>query len=94
MLLQLSFLRSIGRQGAWHARINEVRVMSSLRGRGIGEKMIEHADALAQGRGCRLIELTSHRSRTDAHRFYERIGFVASHIGMQKLLAPDAISAS
>jgi len=86
--LQLSFLRGLGRQGAWHARINEVRVVRSLRSRGIGQEMIKHAIELARQHGCSLIELTSHKSRTEAHRFYERLGFVPSHEGMSMSLVP------
>jgi len=86
--LQLSFLRGLGRQGAWHARINDVRVARSLRSRGIGQEMLKHAVELARQRGCVFIALTSHKSRTGAHHFYERLGFVASHEGMSMSLAP------
>jgi ribosomal protein S18 acetylase RimI-like enzyme len=86
--LQLSFLRGLGRQGALHARINDVRVVRSLRSRGLGRQMLEHAIDLARQRGCRLIELTTHKSRTEAHRFYERLGFVAGHEGMTMSVVP------
>lgn len=63
--------------------IEGVRVATACRGRGIGEDMIEWAKQEALRRDCRILQLTTDRKRQDAHRFYERLGFVASHIGMK-----------
>jgi GNAT superfamily N-acetyltransferase len=65
-----------------------VRVDSSLRSGGIGRKLVEWAIARAREKGCRLVQLTSDKRRRDAIRFYESLGFVASHEGMKLELAP------
>jgi len=80
---QLDFTPGLSRQGAWRATIEAVRVAASARSRGAGSAMIEWAIARARSRGCRLVQLTTDRSRVDAQRFYERLGFVASHVGMK-----------
>jgi len=79
--LQLTIIRGLSHQGARHGQIEAVRVDSKLRGRGIGERLIHHAVERARERGCRVVQLTTHRSRVDAHRFYDRLGFHASHLG-------------
>jgi len=81
--LQLSFIPSLSRQGAWRAQIEAVRVDSSLRSRGLGRIMLQHAIARARTRGCRMVQLTTDRSRREARQFYEGLGFVASHHGMK-----------
>lgn len=81
--MQLSFLRTLARRGALRAQIEAVRVRSDLRGAGLGGAMLEWAIAEAERRGCALVQLTSDNVRTDAHRFYERLGFVASHTGFK-----------
>jgi GNAT superfamily N-acetyltransferase len=81
--LQLMFLPSISYQGGKRAQVESVRVAKRLRGQGIGAKMMEWAIERARQRGCHLMQLTSHKSREDAHRFYERLGFTKSHIGMK-----------
>lgn len=86
--LQISFIPGLSRRGAWRALIESVRVASATRGQGLGQQLIEHAIAEATRRGCRMVQLTTDRSRTDAHRFYERLGFVASHVGMKLDLSP------
>ena len=86
---QISFIPGLGRRGAWRALIEAVRVASGMRGQGLGQQLIEYAIAEAVRRGCSMVQLTTDRSRTDAHRFYERLGFVASHVGM-KLDLPHA----
>jgi GNAT superfamily N-acetyltransferase len=63
-----------------------VRVRRDLRQAGIGTRMMQWAIARARERGCGLVQLTTNRVRADAHRFYERLGFTASHIGMKLLL--------
>jgi ribosomal protein S18 acetylase RimI-like enzyme len=84
---QLLIVPGLSRQGATRAFIEGVRVSRSLRGKGTGEALVRHAIDKARAAGCRLVQLTSDKSRTDAHRFYERLGFKASHIGMKLDLA-------
>jgi GNAT superfamily N-acetyltransferase len=81
--LQLSFLPGLSRQCAWRAQIEAVRVRRDLRNAGIGTEIMHWAIARARERGCRLVQLTTNRARKDAHRFYERLGFEASHVGMK-----------
>lgn len=83
---QLSFLPGLSRRGAWRAQIESVRIDSSLRGQGAGQAMMEWAIARARDRGCALVQLTTDKQRADAHRFYARLGFVASHEGMKLTL--------
>jgi ribosomal protein S18 acetylase RimI-like enzyme len=80
--LQLCILPGLSSQGASRGLIEDVRVASHCRSRSIGEKLVQWAVGEAQGRGCRLIELLTHHSRVDAQRFYARLGFQASHVGM------------
>jgi GNAT superfamily N-acetyltransferase len=80
---QLSFIPGLARRGALRAQIESVRVRDDLRNAGLGTAMMRWAIEEAARRGCALVQLTSDRSRTDAHRFYERLGFVASHVGMK-----------
>jgi GNAT superfamily N-acetyltransferase len=81
--LQLSFLPGLARRGALRAQIEAVRVADGARGGGLGAAMIRWAIEEAGRRGCALVQLTSDKSRTSAHRFYQRLGFVASHEGMK-----------
>jgi GNAT superfamily N-acetyltransferase len=85
-LLQLTFIPGLSRRGAWRANIETVRVASSLRGRGIGSWLIQHAVEAARARGCRVAQLTSDKRRAEAHRFYARLGFEASHVGYKRVL--------
>lgn len=88
--MQLDFTPGLSRQGAWRATIEAVRVAATERSQGTGRTMIEWALERARARGCSIAQLTTDRSRVDAHRFYERLGFVASHLGMKRALrAPD-----
>jgi GNAT superfamily N-acetyltransferase len=80
---QLSLIPGLSRKGAWRGNIESVRVVKSLRGNGIGREMIRHAIALCRERGCRLVQLTSDKRRSEAHRFYGDLGFVASHEGFK-----------
>lgn len=84
--MQLSFIPGLARRGAVRAQIEAVRIRQHHRGTGLGSAMIEWAVAEARRRDCALVQLTTDKSRTDAHRFYERLGFVASHEGMKLLL--------
>ena len=81
--LQLTYLPSLSYQGGIRAQVESVRVLQELRGQGIGAGMMEWAIERARQRGCHLMQLTSHKSRADAHRFYEKLGFTKSHIGMK-----------
>lgn len=81
--LQLMYLPSLSYQGGTRAQVESVRVVKRLRGQGVGADMMKWAIERARQRGCHLMQLTSHKSRTDAHRFYEKLGFTASHIGMK-----------
>ncbi|BCW60682.1 GNAT family N-acetyltransferase [Arthrobacter sp. StoSoilB20] len=83
---QLSYLPGLSRKGSWRAQIEAVRVADALRGQGVGALMIQWAVDQAQERGCSLVQLTTDKSRVAAHRFYERLGFVASHEGMKLTL--------
>ncbi len=80
---QLSYLPALSRKGSWRAQIEAVRVSEVLRGQGVGALMVEWAIEQARERGCSLVQLTTDKSRVAAHRFYERLGFVASHEGMK-----------
>ena len=79
--LQLCILPGLSSQGASRALIEDVRVAAHRRGRGIGEQLVQWAVAEARKR-CKLIELLTHHTRVDAQRFYERLGFQRSHVGM------------
>ena len=84
--LQLTIVPGLSRMGARRAFIEGVRVSSRHRNRGIGNLLIIDAIARARAAGCTLVQLTTDASRTDAHRFYDRLGFVASHIGYKLML--------
>jgi ribosomal protein S18 acetylase RimI-like enzyme len=79
--LQLSTLRGLSRKGALRAQIEGVRIAATARGAGVGETLIRWAVGEARARGCVLVQLTSDKTRTGAHRFYERLGFTATHEG-------------
>ena len=84
--MQLSFLPGLARRGALRAQIEAVRVRVDQRGSGLGGELMIWAIEEARRRGCALVQLTSDKRRTDAHRFYERLGFVASHEGFKLAL--------
>jgi GNAT superfamily N-acetyltransferase len=80
-VLQLSFIPGLTRRGMWRGQIEGVRVAGSERGGGVGRAMLEWAIGECRGRGCGLVQLTSDERRPDAHRFYEALGFRATHRG-------------
>ncbi|MFC7545576.1 GNAT family N-acetyltransferase [Plantactinospora sp. GCM10030261] len=84
--MQITYIPGLGRHGAERSLIEAVRVRSDRRGDGLGERMMRWAIDRARERGCALVQLTTDKSRTDAHRFYLRLGFVASHEGMKLAL--------
>jgi GNAT superfamily N-acetyltransferase len=84
--MQLTFIQGMSRSGALRAMVEAVRVVPSQRGQGLGGEMMRWAVSEARHRGCVLVQLTSDKSRLDAHRFYERLGFVSTHEGMKLVL--------
>ncbi len=79
----LTIIPSLGRTGSKRANIESVRIDKNFRGQKLGEQMINEAIRIAKENGAVLMQLTTDKSRTDAKRFYERLGFVASHEGMK-----------
>ena len=86
-VLQLTFIPYLTYKGGWRALIEGVRVAAPLRSAGIGRRMFQWAIDRARQRQCRMIQLTSDKARPEAIRFYESLGFVASHEGMKLHLA-------
>lgn len=84
--LQLTMIPGLARSGMRRGQIEGVRIAAAERGRKLGERLIAEAIARARAAGCGLVQLTTDRSRPDAHRFYERLGFVASHLGLKLML--------
>jgi GNAT superfamily N-acetyltransferase len=84
---QVIVVRHVQRRGGRCAELESMHVDPEWRGRGVGGVLLEGAIAHARGLGCYRIQLTSNVARTDAHRFYERHGFVASHVGFKRVLA-------
>jgi len=80
--LQLCILPGLSSQGASRGLIEDVRVATHCRSRGVGEKIVQWAVAEARANGCALVELLTHNTRVDAQRFYARLGFHPSHVGM------------
>ncbi|MEU6809563.1 GNAT family N-acetyltransferase [Streptomyces sp. NPDC046831] len=81
--LQLSIIPGLSRRGSTRSIIEGVRVHADERGSGLGTQLIEWAIGASRCHGCQLVQLTSDATRTDAHRFYERLGFTASHVGFK-----------
>jgi GNAT superfamily N-acetyltransferase len=81
--LQLSIQQGLSRRGASRAVIEAVRVHRDMRGDGLGSQLIQWAIARSRELGASVVQLTSDNTRTDAHRFYERLGFVKSHAGFK-----------
>ncbi|WP_098456590.1 GNAT family N-acetyltransferase [Sanguibacter antarcticus] len=84
--LQLTIVPGLSRQGANRGLVEGVRVDSSARSGGLGTQLVAWAIEAARASGCTLVQLTTDASRTDAHRFYERLGFVGSHVGFKLAL--------
>ncbi|WP_406690901.1 GNAT family N-acetyltransferase [Saccharopolyspora sp. ID03-671] len=83
---QLTFIPGLARRGAWRAQIEAVRLAAAHRSRGLGAALFAWAIDESRRRGCALIQLTTDKKRTDAHRFYDRLGFTASHEGYKMML--------
>ncbi|MEU2160463.1 GNAT family N-acetyltransferase [Streptomyces chengbuensis] len=84
--LQLTIIPGLSRRGATRSIIEAVRIHADERGSGLGTQLIEWAVEESRRHDCHLVQLTSDASRTDAHRFYERLGFEASHVGFKRVL--------
>lgn len=85
-VLQITFTPYLTYQGGWRATIEGVRTVTSMRGKGLGTELFKWAIERAKKRGCHLVQLTTDKKRPDALRFYERIGFKATHEGMKMKL--------
>ena len=81
--LHLMFLSSISFQGALRSQVESVRVDKRFQNQGIGSEMMKWTIDRAKQRGAQVMQLTTHNTRVDAHRFYERLGFKGSHLGMK-----------
>lgn len=91
-VLQITFIPYLTHQGSWRALIEGVRVATEVRSTGVGKHLVVWAIGRARERGCRMVQLTSDKSRPDAIRFYQSLGFTASHEGMKLQLAYDPAS--
>ncbi len=81
--LHLIFLPSVSFQGGLRAQVESVRVDKRFQSQGIGSQMMKWTMERARQRGAHVVQLTTHKTRLDAHRFYERLGFKGSHLGMK-----------
>ena len=81
--LHLMFLPSVSFQGGLRAQVESVRVDKRFQSQGIGTEMMKWVIDRAKQRGAHVVQLTTHTTRLDAHRFYERLGFTGSHLGMK-----------
>jgi ribosomal protein S18 acetylase RimI-like enzyme len=84
--LQLTIIPNLSHLGMWRALVEGVRVARHLRGRRVGAALMGEAIARARAAGCGVVQLTTNVVRTDAQRFYRRLGFEASHVGMKLTL--------
>lgn len=82
-VLQLTYIPYLTHQGSWRVLIEGVRVAKEYRGQGLGRRFLLWAIDRARDRGCRIIQLTTDKSRPEALGFYQSLGFVASHEGMK-----------
>ncbi|MEJ3747762.1 GNAT family N-acetyltransferase [Actinomycetes bacterium KLBMP 9797] len=85
--MQITYIPGLSRHGAERAQVEAVRIRADRRGHGTGAAFMMWAIDQARARGCAMVQLTSDNSRTDAHRFYTRLGFVTSHVGMKLRLS-------
>lgn len=84
--LQISFIPGLSRKGSWRGQIEAVRIARTHRGKGIGRMAFDWAINQCRAKNCSLVQLTTDKTRTDAHHFYDELGFVPSHIGYKKAL--------
>lgn len=83
---QLTIINGLSLAAARRAQVESVRIASHLRGQGLGHLMFADVEARARAAGCHLIQLTMNASRADSRRFYESLGFTASHLGFKRTL--------
>lgn len=83
---QIHFMKGLAYQGRSRVELESVHTRQDRRGQGIGAQMMAHAEELARAANAGLMQLTSNKVRTDAHRFYSRLGFDQSHLGFKKML--------
>ena len=81
--LQMTFIQYLTYRGGIRAQIEAVRIRKDQRGLGIGKKMFQWAIKRAQERKAHLLQLTTDKKRPEALKFYEDLGFIASHEGMK-----------
>ncbi|HUF00172.1 MAG TPA: GNAT family N-acetyltransferase [Anaerolineales bacterium] len=81
--LHLMFLPSVSFQGGLRAQVESVRVDKRFQSQGIGSEVMQWTMERARRRGARVVQLTTHNTRIDAHRFYVRLGFMGTHLGMK-----------
>jgi GNAT superfamily N-acetyltransferase len=81
--LQLTFLRTLARRGGLRMQVEAVRVAGQERGAGLGQALLGWAADVGRARGAVIAQLTTDRRRVDAHRFYERLGWVHTHRGLK-----------
>ncbi len=81
--LQLAFLQYLTYQGGIRAQIEQVRIHESMRGKGLGKHLFEWAIERAKNKGAHMVQLTTDKKRPEALKFYENLGFKASHEGMK-----------
>lgn len=84
--LQITFIPGVSRRGMWRGQIEGVRIAADHRGAGLGRRAFEWAIEECRSRGCGLVQLTTDRERPEAHRFYDQLGFEATHLGYKKAL--------
>lgn len=89
-VLQITYIPYLTYRGSWRALIEGVRVAAEVRSSGVGKQLLVWAIGRARERKCHLVQLTSDKSRPDAIRFYQSLGFTASHEGMKLQLSPFA----
>lgn len=81
--MQISFIPGLSRLGMWRGQIESVRIAASHRDAGLGRQFFEWAIERCRDRGCGLVQLTTDKTRSDALRFYQSLGFADSHTGMK-----------
>ena len=86
--LHLTFIPGLAHRGAWRADVKAVRIAAAHRSQGLGRQLLAWAAEQSRTRGCDTLQLASSTSRIDAHRFYEQLGFTASHVGYKLALTP------
>ena len=83
---QLTLIPGLARGGTKRLQVEAVRLGSSTRGKGLGTAMFDWAHDYGRRHGATLAQLTTDKQRTDAQRFYDRLGYTASHEGYKLLL--------